>query len=210
MEGIEQLVKLAQPKGAFTHRPSGLVHEFYLTGTITSAEDYIDWFDTIRHATENDLIKIYINSEGGNLFTAVQFMRVLTDCPGTVWISVEGACMSAATMIMLCGDAYEISPHSMFMFHNYSGGTVGKGGEMYDNIVYERKWSERLLREIYTDFLTEEEIEMMLNNKDLWMEGDEIIERLNEKVRKFEEKAEEIDNEQMELELESDTISIEV
>jgi len=196
MEGLENIIKLGQPKGAFTHRPAGYTHEFYLTGTITSAEDYIEWFDTIRHAGENDLVKIYINSEGGNLFTAVQFMRVLTDCHADVWISVEGACMSAATMIMLCGDAYEISPHSMFMFHNYSGGTVGKGGEMYDNIVYERKWSERLLREVYKDFLTEEEIESILNNKDLWMEGDEILDRLREKVKKYEDQTEEINGDE--------------
>jgi ATP-dependent protease ClpP protease subunit len=79
----------------------------------------------------------------------------------------------------------------MFMFHNYSGGTIGKGGEMYDNIVHERKWSEKLLREIYNNFLTEEEIVSVLNNKDIWMDGDEVIKRLEsmkEKVNEDKEK----------------------
>jgi hypothetical protein len=40
--------------------------------------------------------------------------------------------MSAATMIFLCADTYEVSEHSMFMFHNYSSATFGKGGEMFD------------------------------------------------------------------------------
>ena len=189
MNVIDQLIK---PSNTFTHRASSNVHEFYLCGTIEKPEEYIEWFDVIRHSSENDVIKIYINSEGGNLFTAIQFMRVLSETQATVWISVEGACMSAATMIMLCGDAYEISPHSMFMFHNYSGGTVGKGGEMYDNIVYERKWSERLLNEVYADFLTQDEIEWMLNNKDLWMDGEEILGRLKEKVAKYETQTVEI------------------
>ena len=79
----------------------------------------------------------------------------------------------------------------MFMFHNYSGGTIGKGGEMYDNIVHERKWSEKLLREIYNNFLTEDEIVSVLNNKDIWMDGDEVIKRLEsmkEKVNEDKEK----------------------
>jgi len=50
---------------------------------------------------------------------------------------------------------------------------------MYDNIIHEKKWSEKLLREIYEDFLTEVEIESILNNKDIWMDSDEVIARLN-------------------------------
>lgn len=163
-------------------------HEFYLNGTIEEADEYIEWFDTIRHAGENDLIKLYINSYGGDLFTAIQFYRVLNETAATVAISVEGACMSAATMIFLCGDSYEVSDHSMFMFHNYSGGTMGKGGEMLDQLQHERVWSEKLLREIYEGFLTTKEIESMLNNKDIWMDGDEVIKRLKSKIKASEKK----------------------
>jgi hypothetical protein len=89
--------------------------------------------------------------------------------------------MSAATMIFLPADTHEISEHSMFMFHNYSGITMGKGGEMYDNITHERKWSEKILRGSYEGFLTEEEIKSILNNKDIWMSGEEVIKRLKGK-----------------------------
>jgi|TARA_B110000858_G_scaffold33593_1_gene37403 ATP-dependent protease ClpP protease subunit len=168
----------------YPDRPLARAHEFYLTGTIESAENYTEWFDIIRHAGKNDAIQIYINSYGGDLFTAIQFLRVLGDTEATVIISVEGACMSAASMIFLYGDAFEISSHSMFMFHNYSGGTFGKGGEMLDQLQHERVWSEKLLREIYSDFLTEQEIVSMLNNKDLWMDGDEVIKRLEKRSKK--------------------------
>jgi ATP-dependent protease ClpP protease subunit len=207
MDGINQLLKI---DGGNTYsRAVSNMHEFYLTGSIESPENYVDWFDKIRHASEHDIIRIYINSPGGDLTTAIQFMRVLSDSAATVMVSVEGACMSAATMIMLCADSYEISPHSMFMFHNYSGGTIGKGGEMYDNIVFERKWSEGLLREIYEDFLTDEEIESMLNNKDLWLDGEEVLARLKEKVAKLESKAGKVElDEEEEVEDESDQLEL--
>ena len=163
------------------HKQLVNVHEFYLNGEIESAENYIQWFDTIRHAGEADIIKVYINSPGGDVFTAIQFMRTLQETSANVVMSIEGLCASAATMIMLCGQSFEVSDHSMFMFHNYSGGTVGKGGEMLDQLQHERKWSERLLRDVYKDFLTDAEITSVLDNRDIWMDGEEVIKRL--KVR---------------------------
>ncbi len=71
----------------------------------------------------------------------------------------------------------------MFMFHNYSGGLVGKGGEIHDAATYERKWSENLWKSEYKDFLTETEIASMLDGKDLWMDGDEVLRRLNKKSK---------------------------
>jgi ATP-dependent protease ClpP protease subunit len=161
-----------------------------LVGEITTPDDYVDWFEIIRNATENDVVKIHINSPGGNLFTAVQFMRVMGESQARIIASVEGACMSAATMVFLSADGFEISEHSMFMFHNYSGGTIGKGGEMYDNIMYERKWSDKFMRSIYVDFLTGEEIKSILDNKDIWMEPEEVFKRLNKKEELMIEAAE--------------------
>jgi ATP-dependent protease ClpP protease subunit len=152
-----------------------------LVGEITTPEDYVEWYEIIRNSTENDVIKIHINSPGGNLFTAVQLMRVMAESQANILTSVEGACMSAATMVFLSGDGFEISEHSMFMFHNYSGGTIGKGGEMYDNIMYERKWSDRFMRSVYAGFLTDDEIKSILENKDIWMEPEEVFKRLNKR-----------------------------
>ena len=165
------------------------IHEFYLSGDVEGSEEYIEWFDTIRSASKNDVIKIYINSPGGDLFTAIQFMRVLTETEAQVVISVEGACMSAATLIFMCGHQYEISPHSVFMFHNYSSGMAGKGGEMFDRRAHERIWSEKLFQDVYADFLNEREIKSILDNKDLWMDSDEVIKRLKKKIKKNEKES---------------------
>lgn len=196
--------KIKQDERQF-HKQIVNVHEFYLSGEIVDSEEYIQWFDTIRHAGETDVVKIYINSPGGHVFTAIQFMRVLQETSANVVISVEGQCSSAATMIMLCGDSFEISDHSMFMIHNYSGGTFGKGGEMLDQLQHERKWSEKLLRSIYKDFLTDEEITSVLENKDIWMDGEEVIKRLKARQEKIdaEEKAQEEEEfEEMKVDIE--------
>ena len=170
-----------KPSAYFGEKPIGHVHEYYLVGEIEEASKYTEWFNQIRHCPPNDIIKIYINSIGGDLWSAIQFMRVIRECKGSVIASVEGACMSAATIIFLMSHSFEISQHSMFMFHNYSGGTMGKGGEMIDQIKHERKWSEKLLKEIYSNFLKPDEIKSILENKDIWMTGEEVVQRLNKR-----------------------------
>ena len=180
---------------AFVNKSINSLHSFYLSGTIEDSSEYVAWFEIMRNAGENDVIQIHINSYGGDLFTAIQFLRAIADTQAHVICSVEGACMSAATMIFLCADTFEVSEHSMFMFHNYSSMTHGKGGEMYDNIVHERKWSEHLLKRIYDGFLRPEEISALLANKDLWMDGQEVLKRLTERQKKFEKKVRNIKNE---------------
>lgn len=154
------------------------LHSIYISGDIQSPENYTDAFELIRACGENDVIKIHINSHGGDLFTAVQFMRVLKEAECSIICSVEGACMSAATLIFLAADQFEISDHSAFMFHNYSTRMAGKGGELYDSITFDRKWSEGMLKTEYEGLLTEEEIDSVLNNKDIWLNADEMGDRL--------------------------------
>lgn len=163
-------------------KPLGLMHEFYISGAIDSPECYIDMFDTIRHASPRDTIKLHINSFGGDMFTSLQFMRVLSETEAYVIASIEGACMSAATMLFLVSDSVEITPHSSVMIHNYSSGTYGKGGEQFHQIQHERRWSEVLFKEVYEDFLTKDEIHSVLENKDIWLDSDEVLKRLQKRA----------------------------
>jgi len=162
----------------------GTQYDYYLSGAIESPEQYTDMFHQIRNATSNDTINMHINSPGGSLATALQFFRCLGESQATIVASIEGECMSAATILMMQADAYFISPHSMFMFHNYSGGVFGKGGEMMDQLEFERLWSTNLLHDVYKDFLTEDEVNTILDNKDIWLTSDEVSERLQTRADK--------------------------
>ena len=180
-------IKITTIAPEYFTKNTGNQYEFYLSGAIESADNYIAWFDVIRNARQDDTIKIYINSPGGDLYTALQFLRVMGECEGHLVTSVEGACMSAATMIFLSGHEFQVTPHSLFMFHNYSGGVFGKGGEQYDQIQYERAWSEKFMNEVYKDFLTTEEITSMLNNKDIWMTSEQVLERIEKVMKKLQD-----------------------
>ena len=173
-------------------KPKALAHlyEYYISGPITGPEDYIEVFDQIRHAREDDEIRLYINSYGGDLYTAIQFLRVLSETNALVTASIEGACMSAATLLFLNADIFEVTPHSSFMIHSYSGGTFGKGSEMHAQIVHEKVWASKLFAEVYEDFLSAKEIEEVLAGRDLWLSTEQVAERMNKRIATRRELAE--------------------
>ncbi len=177
--------------------------EIFLSGPIKTQENYTKHYQLIRNAGPNDEIYIYINSGGGAVSSALQFIRAMQETQARIVCSAEGECMSAATMIFLYGDTLEVSQNCLFLFHNYSGGSFGKGGEMYDNIIFEREWSKKLLHEIYDGFFSGAEIESMLHNKDIWMHADEVLERAQKcmeyraALAKQEQEAEDEDDSQL-------------
>lgn len=184
--GLEEVMDIpVSQKSTYYSVPKGFKHEFYLSGEIEEPEKYAEWFHLIRNSSENDDIILHINSRGGDASTAIQLMRVLKETLADVTACVEGDCMSAATFVFLSATSFDISEYSDFMFHNYSSVTAGKGGEMYDSVTHAKKWSDNLMKTIYKDFLSEEEIQQILDNKDIWMSGDEVMERLKERNKKI-------------------------
>jgi len=186
---LEEIIKIKQNSNKlFASKPMATFHEFYLTGRIEEADQYIAVFDMIRHASEEDIIKIYVNSPGGDLFTALQFGRAMGDSDATIIVSVEGQCCSAATIIALAADMVELSNHCVWMCHNYSSGMTGKGHELHSQAEFERDWSIKLMKDIYDGFLSESEIQRMLNGADIWMSTDDVMERLNKRQKHMQKK----------------------
>ena len=162
-------------------KPVARILDFYISGDITQAKDYQDWNQLMRNATENDAVILHINSCGGDIFTAIQLMRTMAESPATVVASVEGMCMSAATLIFLCADVCEVSEHSHFMFHTYSSGNWGKGNEQLASVIADDKWARHLFNDVYKGFLEAKEIKEMIDGKDFWMDPTEVKRRLEKR-----------------------------
>ena len=76
----------------------------------------------------------------------------MQETPACVVASVEGMCMSAATLLFLTADVCEVSEHSHFMFHTYSSGNWGKGSDQLANVMADDKWARHLFNQVYKGF----------------------------------------------------------
>lgn len=154
------------------------IHHFYITGDIDDVDKYIDMINEIKTATPNDTIMIYLNTPGGNLSTTIQIISAIEQSAARVITSLEGEVCSAGTMLFLAGHEKIVNNNTSFMIHNYSHGPFGKGHEVAQRVKFTEKYFRTLARSFYKDFLTTEEIEEVCNGKDMWMEAEEVRERL--------------------------------
>ncbi|QDJ96364.1 Clp protease [Xanthomonas phage Xoo-sp13] len=161
------------------------VSHFYLLGAIGDPEKYLDLVHTLKTAEEHDTIFIYINSVGGNLYTAIQIINAIQNCGGTVITCLEGEACSAATIIFLAGHKHIINPFGAFMVHKYSHGVEGKGSDVAVQVKFTERYFDELAYSIYADLMTKREIENMLEGKDLWLSSQEVQERLSKAGREI-------------------------
>lgn len=157
-------------------------YHFYLIDEIGSPDRYIQLINTLKTVEEHDTVFIYLNTPGGQVNTTIQIISAMKQCRGTVVTCLEGEVCSAGTMIFLSGDRFYVNPNCSFMIHNYSGGFSGKGNEVSIQIRHKEEYFKRLMMDVYDKFLTEDEIEAVIDGKDLWFSSEEVIERLRVKV----------------------------
>jgi hypothetical protein len=67
------------------------------------------------------------------------------------------------------------------MCHNASFGTGGKVGEIIAHSEFTRKQTEKIMREAYKNFLTEEEMEKLMIGQDYWFDTEEVKARLEKR-----------------------------
>ncbi len=154
------------------------IHHFYIVDEIEDVDRYLDMINVLKTADSHDTIFIYLNTPGGNLYTSIQIINAIRQSNATVVTSMDGMVASAGTLIFLAGHKHIVNPNCTFMVHNYSHGAVGKGNEVATRVAYSQQYFKKLAKDFYTGFLTDAELEDVINDKDFWMESEEVLKRL--------------------------------
>lgn len=154
-----------------------------LTGELGSPDDYYEDFEVFRTAGPDDFIHLIINGPGGYVDTATQYIHAMRSSQATILGTVAGQCKSAHTFIFLNCHGFDIAPHSQFMCHDYSSGTIGKGSDQYASVVRDKEWYDAYTRDNYSGFLSEEEINHIVNNgKEFHFSPEQVLERCQNMV----------------------------
>lgn len=169
---------------SFTHRK----YEIYISREINEPNKFHAVFQSLRDAQPDDEVFIYINSTGGDLWTALQFLSAINKCKAKCTGVIEGECHSAASMIFLACDEYDVPEFGSMLCHNYTTGYRGKGHEVSNWHEYNIAHLSNIMTSIYENFMTPAEIKEMMAGKDFWFNGEDIVNRLEKKVKSEEKK----------------------
>ena len=133
-----------------------------ITGTIgsfdpMSSDDYYDYSHLEVALSEMERrsielpVTIKINSFGGSVYDALAIVGRLKASPCHIITEGYGAIMSAATLILMCGDHRKLSTYAVCMFHSAQYG-VGGDHEMIKEQVQQAEKEEKLWAQYYSEF----------------------------------------------------------
>jgi ATP-dependent protease ClpP protease subunit len=86
--------------------------------------------DALEQVGQADVLHIYINSPGGDVFEGRAIMAALGRFTGKTIAHIDSLCASAATSIALACNEVEMSDGAFFMIHNASGMVWGDKTDM--------------------------------------------------------------------------------
>lgn len=164
--------------------------EFNLDEDIKEPSYYRNLIEVLNNATEQDLVVLNINSGGGMLDSAISIIDALRNTQANTLAWISGSAYSAAGLIALSCQNVEVGEFATLMCHNSQYGLGGYTTDIKDRALFEHKMTSKIMQSVYRFFLSPEEIESVLMNKTIWMDSDEIIERLSCMQEKFQEEFE--------------------
>lgn len=94
-------------------------------------------------------VELYVNSEGGEVFSAFSAVDRITSSPIPVHSYVEGFCASASTLLTVCAHKRYIRKNGFMLIHQLSGGVWGS----FEVVQEESKNMELLMKYIKQIYL---------------------------------------------------------
>lgn len=196
-EGNDNSGNTLMPRAFVASEITSKVYEYYLDYILEDFDMARPLCTLLRGAEEHDTVIIRINSGGGRFDIAAQIMNAIRECKGGVVGVIEQECASAATMIFLTCNQWQVQPYGEMMIHNASYSAMGKSHEIASRVKHTESMFREVVAEVYEGFLTEDEIELVLEGKDYHFTQKEILDRLDS-VIEFRTKKQEEEDEELE------------
>ena len=137
-------------------------------------------FNGLREATNRDYLELMINSGGGLVNEGQQFYNIIQEKFYKRTIAyLDNMGYSMGALLFCMADKRVVYEYSDLMFHTYSHGSRGKGGEVKSHVEHTSKKLEKFFYNIIVKrgFLTKDEFKKMVIGQDFWMDTKELCKR---------------------------------
>jgi len=170
--------------------PENLIFSAEIFGYIEDANQMSDIVEALDAMNDSDRFELKLSSGGGCLSTTDTLITAMRRTKGHVHISCSGNIASAATLILLEAHSFELSDHFTALIHCGSLSETGTSAEFAKSAPFYLKWMQDFLRSSYQGFLTPEEIEQVIEGRDMLMLGEEWFERSEKRNEWMQEQVE--------------------
>lgn len=184
---FQEHVKIIQSQSTASH------YRVFLDSGIEEPSKYRDLIQILISASPSDLVEFVVSCDGGNLDTTIDITNALRATEASTRAVITSKAHSGASMISLACDEVIAMPHSAMLIHQPRGGILGRHCEIIQQGRFEDDWIGKFYFDIYADFFTKEEIQSILDGKDVWLGHEQINERAQKRdaIREKQQKKQE-------------------
>lgn len=151
---------------------------FYLYDDVTEPVNYCELVYTLDYAAEGDIIHLHLATGGGDMESAIVILHAIQRTAATV--VGYGGVASAGTIILLACHQVVVSPFAHFLIHD---GSLGTPRMKFSDALKQAKaiseLYEKLARDVYGPFFTDDEITKILEGSDCYLTSEEMVVRFD-------------------------------
>lgn len=141
--------------------------------------EYQDEIDLIDSAGPDDVIVLDLCTDGGVMDTAALFNRALRSTAAHTVAVIGPSCASAGSIIALSCREFVIDNTSSLMLHTSSYGFGrSKDVDIFEHANFSRKSLRRLYEDVYSGFISKDQLEDVIKGQPFYFDCDELGERL--------------------------------
>lgn len=153
------------------------VYSIYLDAPINSPLEYREIFELLNRVEEKDTVYIKINTPGGSAYTTIALVNSIKACKAVTIAEIQTA-YSAGSIIALACKKQIVKKYATMMIHSLQLNIGGDINMLQIELNCFRKFNEDIIKNTFSEFLTNKEIEYILSGGVLWLNEDEIKTRL--------------------------------
>jgi len=161
----------------------------HLNQPFMQPEYYDNVVDALRRASPEDVFEFILNTPGGRYDGLISLLDAIECSDALVIANIIGDCSSAGSIFALKCDQVRLGKYAEMLCHVSRYGFNGKSPDNVSHVMHTAKVTENLMREAYEGFLSESEIQEVISGKELYLDSDQIMERLEKREEYFEAKA---------------------
>lgn len=165
-------------------------YSVHINTDIRASSYYSKVFDMLLDSSDADIVTFWISSPGGRIDGLSTLLEGIKMTNAHTLAVIVGEASSAASILALSCDEVVVSDSAESLVHHCRFGAGGKAADVRANVDHTLKITEKLARSAYRGFLTEPELEAMLDGKEYFFDADQLRERIQRRVEYLEQEAE--------------------
>lgn len=167
------------------------VYRIRLDDEVVQASNYRNILKLLETQTKNDTNYWKISTIGGDLYTAIELINAIRSSESyNIAEVILGS--SAGSLVALACDECTVLPHGEMFIHEIQSFHQGDTSKIFKDIQFLKRKQKELMQDVYKDFLSDKEIEDIMNGtiRDLTLDADECKARLENRSKILKEASE--------------------